>query len=152
METQKGNGDGGRPPKPGGPEVIWTCLHPPHPPVPHLRRLVPVTVPRHHQRRAIRRQKEEDKKRQGDQEEEGGRKRISASVSEDALTESLEVSVDHGIGTASGDSDQQKWLKWLAFAWNPSPKLDDLNKVKKEFGIKMCLAMTGTLDSCIAFM
>ena len=34
---------------------------------------------------------------------------------------------------ASGDSDHQKWVKWLTPAWSPNPKLEELNKVKKEY-------------------
>ena len=52
--------------------------------------------------------------------------------------------------TASGGSGHQKWLKWLAPAWNLNTRLDDLNKVKREYraiDIKMCLAMTGMLKT-----
>ena len=52
--------------------------------------------------------------------------------------------------TASGYSDHQKWIKWLTPAWSPNPKLDELNKVKKEFrviDIKMCLALTSMLKT-----
>ena len=78
-------------------------------------------------------------KGQGNQE--GGRKGLSGS---------LEVSVDDVIGYGFWDSDHQEWLKWLAPAWNPNPKPDDLKEVKKEYraiDIKMSLAMTGMLKT-----
>ena len=52
--------------------------------------------------------------------------------------------------TASGDSDHHKRIKWLTPAWSPNPKLDDLNKVKKEYraiDIKMCIALTSMLKT-----
>ena len=52
--------------------------------------------------------------------------------------------------TASGDSDHRRWIKGLTSAWSPNPRLDDLNKVKKEcraIDIKMCLALTSMLKT-----
>ena len=42
------------------------------------------------------------------------------------------------------------WIKWLTPAWSPSPKLDDLNTVKKDFraiDVKMCLALASVLKT-----
>ena len=51
---------------------------------------------------------------------------------------------------ASGNPDHQMWRKWLTPAWSPSPRLDDLNKVKKEFraiDVQMCLALASMLKT-----
>ena len=52
--------------------------------------------------------------------------------------------------TALGDTDRNKWMKWLARSWSTNPELDVLNKVKKEYraiDVKLCLALMSMLKT-----
>ena len=52
--------------------------------------------------------------------------------------------------TASGETDHNKWMKWLSPSWSTNPNLDTLNKVKKEYraiDVKLCLALISMLKT-----
>ena len=52
--------------------------------------------------------------------------------------------------TASGDTDHNKWMKWLSPSWSTNPNLDTLNKLKKEYraiDVKLCLALMSMLKT-----